>query len=85
MIHKDDLESGLSAIEIAFFAEGQGDTTEDAHATPSTRRRAHLSRYLKWVVVIVAAGVVLLVAALHERSQNTEAMRPTAQVHGEDS
>jgi hypothetical protein len=74
-------ESTLSAIEIEFFAEGERAEPDSAPAEAPVGRRAHLSRYLKWVVAIVAAAVALIAFAAHERAapmNADEASRPAA-------
>lgn len=68
---QDDLQAGLSAIEIAFFEEGEQPPPVPNVGAP----RAHLSRYVKWVAAVVAAGLLLLLLAAHERKQ-TEARGP---------
>ena len=72
---QQDLESHLSALEIAFFSEGEREPTEDV----AVARRAHVSRHWKWVVTIVAAAVVLIAMAAHEHHQATAGTaRPTS-------
>jgi hypothetical protein len=79
-MHPDqDLEQSLSPIEIEFFAHAEGDEIDQPSPTP----RAHLSRYLKWVVVIVAAAITLLAIAAHERHQPDVVARGSATMAGD--
>jgi hypothetical protein len=70
MQHREDLEAGLSAIEIQFFAEGEHDDPGEQGNEP----RARLSHHWRWVAAIVAVGVAIIVLA--EESQR--AKRSTA-------
>jgi hypothetical protein len=76
-----DFDKGLSAIEMDFFASGAPDDADasEPNVPAGPKPRAHLSRHLKWVVLVVVGALVLLGVAAQERLHGgEEAMQPSA-------
>lgn len=62
-----NLLEGLSPLEIEFFSESERESSAEE---PLEQRRVHVSRFAKWVVVIVAAAAVLVGLAAARESQS---------------